>query len=178
MLTPNLVVNAARAILLLGALSAAILMLGPFQGLEHIVGLGDKTAHAIAFGGLTAVAFTAFPRMRRSDLAWAALLLGGGVEAAQLFGGRSASLFDWLADGVGIGVIYGASIIEGVRKMARDHGEMSFAAIAQMDRRRPRRRVKATFASPPEDEASAGYAVTAESFAARAVRKFPSANKA
>lgn len=178
MLTPNHVVNAARATLLLGALSAATLMLGPFQGLEHIIGLSDKSAHAIAFGGLTAVAFTAFPRMRRSDLAWTALLLGGGVEVAQMFGGRSASLLDWLADGVGIATIYGASVIEGVRKMARDHGEVSFSAIAEMDRRRSRKRLKATFAAPPADEASGDDGATAKTFAARAARKFPATTKA
>jgi len=172
MLTPNLVVNAARAVLVLGALTAATLMLGPFQGLERMVGLDDKTAHAIAFGGLVAISFIAFPRMRRSDLAIAALLLGGGVEAAQLFGGRTASLTDWMADGAGIGVVYGASILEGLRKMAREHGELSFSAIAQIDRRRSRKRVRATFAPAPTaaDE-------TKETFAERAARKFPASTR-
>ena len=66
MLTPNHVVTTARVVLVGGALAAATLMLGPWPGLEHVFGLTDKAAHAIAFGALLAVSFLAFPRMRRT----------------------------------------------------------------------------------------------------------------
>jgi hypothetical protein len=103
MLTPNHVVTTARAVLALGAVTVAVLTLGPFQGAEQIFGLTDKAAHAIAFGGLTAISFAAFPRMRRADLARTALILGAGIEVAQLFGHRSASIMDWGADASGRG---------------------------------------------------------------------------
>lgn len=143
MLTPNHVVTSARAVLLLGALTVAVLTLGPFQGAEQIFGLTDKSAHAIAFGGLTAVSFAAFPRMRRADLVRAALVLGGAIEIAQLFGGRSASVADWAADAVGILTIYGSSLIESARKMARDHGALPISTILAMDRRRTRKTANA-----------------------------------
>lgn len=168
MLTPNHVMIAARAVLVIGAATAATLMLGPFQGAEAVFGLTDKSAHAIAFGGLTAVSFAAFPRMRRSDLARAALILGGAAEVAQMFGGRSASLADWAADAAGIGTVYGSSLIESARKMARDHGALPFSTITAMDRRRARKTGKAVM---PPIVASEGEPPAR--FADRATRRFP-----
>lgn len=168
MLTPNHVVIAARAVLVFGAATAAILMLGPFQGMESAFGLTDKSAHALAFGGLTAVSFAAFPRMRRSDLARAALILGGAAEVAQMFGGRTASLADWAADAVGIVTVYGSSLIESARKMAREHGALPFSAITAMDRRTRRNKDKAVITSIV---ASDGEQPTR--FADRAARRFP-----
>src|SRR6187431_154169 len=103
MLTPNHVVTIARAVLACGVLTAAVLMLGPWPGLEQVFGLSDKAAHAIAFGGLLAVSFLAFPRMRRNDLALAAVLLAASVEVAQLFtADRSSSIGDVLAGAAGV----------------------------------------------------------------------------
>jgi hypothetical protein len=167
MLTPNHLVITARAVLLLGALTATTLMLGPFQGLEHAIGLSDKSAHAIAFGGLTAISFAAFPRMRRADLARAALILGGAVEIAQLLGGRSASMGDWIADAIGVGTIYGASLIESGRKLARDHGTVPFTTIMAMDHRRARKASKAVFTPGSTESAPVAR------FADRAARRFP-----
>src|SRR6187402_3530178 len=105
MLTPNHVVTIARAVLACGVLTAAVLMLGPWPGLERVFGLSDKAAHAIAFGGLVAVSFLAFPRLRRNDLALAAVMLGASVEVAQLFtSDRSGSFSDLFADTAGVGV--------------------------------------------------------------------------
>jgi hypothetical protein len=90
-----------RRHLVAGALTAAVLMLGPWPGLEQVFGLSDKAAHAIAFGGLLAVSFLAFPRMRRNDLAIAAVVLGASVEVAQLFASTAAARSaTWLADAV------------------------------------------------------------------------------
>ena len=165
MFKPVHFVTAARAVLLVGCLTVAVLTLGPFQGLEQVFGLNDKAAHAIAFGGLLAISFLAFPRMRRNDLAIAALVLGAAVEVAQLFDHRSASVLDWLADAAGILAVHGASMIETVRKMAREQGDLTFAQIAATDRRRGRRR-RATAFEPATAQA-------AVSFAERAARRFP-----
>lgn len=166
MIRPAHVVYAARLALIGGSLTVTILTLGPFQGAEQNFGLNDKMAHAIAFGGLVAIAFLAFPRSRRSDLAIAALVLGAAIEVAQLFGHRSASVLDWLADAVGVWAVYGASMIETVRKSAREHGHLTFSQIAAMDRRRRRRRQPAVF-----EPARGASNVT--SFAERASRRFP-----
>lgn len=171
MLKPTHFVVAARVTLVLGGLAVAVLALGPFQGAERIVGLNDKAAHAIAFGGLLAVSFLAFPRMRRNDLAIAALVLGAGVEVAQLFGGRSASLLDWMADAAGVVTIYGASMIETVRKLVREQGDKTVAEIAALDRRQARRRPAVAFA--PAETATAERLPAQASFAQRAARHFP-----
>ncbi|WP_297506563.1 VanZ family protein [uncultured Caulobacter sp.] len=164
MLKPVHFVAAARLTLLGGSLTVAVLTLGPFQGAEAIFGLSDKAAHAIAFGGLLAVSFLAFPRMRRHDLAVAALVMGAAVEVAQIFAHRDGNLPDWLADAAGILTVYGASMIETVRSLARQQGQLTFAQIAARDRRRGRR---AALAFDP------GRANGAPSFAERAARRFP-----
>jgi len=174
MLTPNHVVTTARAVLIAGALTAAVLMLGPWPGLEQVFGLSDKTAHAIAFGGLVAVSFLALPRMRRNDLALAAVLLGASVEVAQMFtADRSASISDLLADSAGVAVVYLASHIESLRSLARQRGRASFAEIAAQDRRRGGRRlapvIRAAF-PPPAGEPTPEGSTT---FASRAARRFP-----
>jgi VanZ family protein len=174
MLTPNHVVTTARAVLVVGALTAAVLMLGPWPGLEQVLGLSDKAAHAIAFGGLVAVSFLAFPRMRRNDLALAAVLLGASVEVAQLFtADRSGTISDLLADTAGVGVIYLASHVENLRDLARKQGSMSFDEIAAQNRRRratrrPAQVIPTTFPATEVDEAE-----RPSSFATRASRRFP-----
>jgi len=135
MLTPNHVVAFARAWLLAGSLTAAALMLGPFKDLETLFGLTDKEAHAIALGGLCALSFVAFPKMRRTDLAISAFLLGAGIEVAQLFGSRSASLSDLAADLMGIVIVYAVSEIELLRALARTQGQTRLADLAATDRR-------------------------------------------
>jgi len=168
MFKPVHLVAAARVTLLLGALTVTVLILGPFQGAERIFGLSDKAAHALAFGGLLAVSFLAFPRMRRNDLALAALVLAGATEVAQIIAHRDGNLPDWLADAFGVLVVHGASLIESVRKMAREQGDLTFAQIAAMDRRRIRRRPAVAF--EPGATPQAGVAL---SFAKRAARQFP-----
>jgi VanZ family protein len=167
MLKPVHLVTTARIALLVGSLTVTVLTLGPFQGAEQIFGLSDKAAHALAFGGLMAIAFLAFPRMRRADLTIAALVLGAAVEVAQLFDHRSASVLDWLADAAGILAVYGASMIETVRGMAREHGDLTLAQIAELDQRRRKRRRATTF--EPASSTTNG----ASSFAERAARRFP-----
>lgn len=168
MFKPVHFVTAARATLVVGSLAVAVLTLGPFQGAEAIFGLNDKAAHAIAFGGLLAVSFLAFPRMRRNDLMIAALVLGAGVEVAQVIAHRDGNIPDWLADAAGVLTIYGASMIETVRKMAREQGDLTFDQIAALDRRQPRARPAVAF--EPTVVAETGVVL---SFAERAARRFP-----
>ena len=165
MVKPAHIVSASRIALLAGSLVVAVLTLGPFNGAERVFGMDDKTAHALAFGGLLAIAFLAFPRMRRYDLMVAALILGGAVEVAQIFDHRTASLQDWLADAAGVCVVYAASMIETVRKMTREQGDLTFSQIAAMD---PRRGGRRAVAFEP-----VGGASGASSFAERAARRFP-----
>lgn len=174
MLTPHHVVTTARVVLVAGALTATTLMLGPWPGLEQVFGLSDKAAHVIAFGGLLAVSFLAFPRMRRNDLALAAMMLGASIEVAQLFtADRSASFGDLLADAVGVGVVYLCSQIESVRALARKQEDAILADIAAQDRRREVRRLspvlKVVF-TPPVQPAEPERPTT---FADRASRHFP-----
>ena len=57
MLTPRRIVMAARLFFALAALGMAVLMLGPFQGLEQVFGLNDKAAQVIAFYGVASGLF-------------------------------------------------------------------------------------------------------------------------
>ncbi|HWT51038.1 MAG TPA: VanZ family protein, partial [Caulobacter sp.] len=85
---------------------------------------------------------------------------------------RDGNLPDWLADAAGILVVYGAGMIETVRKMAREQGELSFAQIFAMDRRRARRRQAVAFrpSLAPPVMVETGVVL---SFAERAARRFP-----
>lgn len=173
MLTPNHVVKLARIALVGGAATATVLMLGPWPGLEQAFGLSDKAAHAIAFGALTALSFVAFPRMRRNDLALAAVMLGASVEVAQLFATqRSASFGDLGADALGVAIIHVASHIESFRSMARKRGYFTFDEIAQQDRRRRRSR-RPAIQTGLQSSSEVAEAPAPSSFAARASRRYP-----
>ena len=174
MLTPNHVVKTSRAVLVVGSLTAATLMLGPWPHLEQVFGLSDKAAHAIAFGGLLAVSFLAFPRMRRNDLAIAAVMLGASVEVAQMFtADRSASFGDLFADAIGVGIICMLCQIENLRSLARKSGDMTFDQIAAQDRRRGRRRLSPVLRAVFPKAATPAEAERPASFASRASRRFP-----
>lgn len=138
MLTPRRVVHIARLIFLIGVVVLAVLVLGPFQGLEERIGLSDKSAHVIAFYLLGVSALAIAPKWRRTDLMLA--LLGGGVlvEVLQGFTGRSMSLGDLGADALGLAAAAAPGFIEQLRRLARRHPDLSFAEIAARDRRRTR----------------------------------------
>lgn len=93
---------AAQATLAVGLVAAGALMLGPFQGAERAFGLSDKEAHALAFFALTLTACLAAPRLRKDDLALAALALAGASELAQGVVGREAGVGDLVADALGV----------------------------------------------------------------------------
>lgn len=91
-----------RMAVVLLAIVLSVLMFGPFQGREQDLGLSDKEAHVLAFFVFTLLAVTAFPRVRKWDIGLACLVVAGLSEVIQMFTGRSASLYDWMADATGV----------------------------------------------------------------------------
>lgn len=141
MLTPRHVMFAARGGLLVGIWAAVMALAGPWQGFGAKVGLNDWLAHVLAFGALVALAYLAFPKRRRNDIALALVLLAGLAEAYQLFAGQTgAALGDWGADALGVAIIHFTGQIENVRRLARQSPYMSFREIRAADRRRGRRK--------------------------------------
>lgn len=135
-LTPLNAVALARLLGALGALGVVALTLGPFQGLEKTFGLSDKAAHAIAFYGLTLMAFTVAPARRRTDLAIMVLAFGLAIEVVQGLVGRSASVGDILADTAGVALALAPGLVERLRHHVRNNPSMTFSDIADLDRRR------------------------------------------
>lgn len=111
-------------------------MLGPFQGLEHVFGLTDKPAHAIAAFAVTQILFAVAPRRRRTDLAVVMLVFGVLTELAQGLTGRSMFLADFSADALGIGIALLPGMIEQLRRLVRTSPDATFASLAWADRRR------------------------------------------
>ncbi len=71
----------------------------------------DKLAHGLAFAGVYAALVWAL-RWKPWALAALALVLGAGVEAHQYFlPSFTASMKDWLADAVGIGLACGGHML-------------------------------------------------------------------
>jgi VanZ family protein len=130
----------ARFFLVAGTVALVPLLLVPaLQGAEAAFGLTDKQAHGLAFYLVTVTSFVAFPRMRRNDLAIAAIALGAASEAAQLITGRDAGVGDLLADVIGVSLAWAPGMMDDVRRLARKHPGRTFAEIRAMDRRRRRR---------------------------------------
>jgi len=121
-----------RTCLILLSVAVGILVLGPFQGAEEAFGLTDKEAHAIAFFALSVMLQLALPRVRRTDMALGLLMVGALIEVAQLFTGRSASVFDWMADAAGVG----AALIPSYAETFRHYVRAAAAGRLQPRRRR------------------------------------------
>jgi len=138
MLTPRQTLIVLRAIVVGCAVALATLMLGPYEGLEKAVGLSDKTAHVLAFFLMTLGLFTIAPRTRRSDLCLAALAASVVSELLQGLTGRTLSITDLGADLVGIGCAMLPGAIEGFRRLARVHPDLTFAQSRLYDRRAAR----------------------------------------
>jgi hypothetical protein len=115
----DLITRCARFALLIAVAGGVTLMLGPYQGAEHVFFLTDKEAHTLAFYLLTTLAFLAAPKMRKNDLAMAAVFLAAAVEASQGLTGRQGSGGDLLASALGAGMAWAAATAEGLRRRAR-----------------------------------------------------------
>lgn len=126
----------------LGALTVAVLTLGPFQGLEQTIGLSDKAAHALAFYGLAVMAFAVAPGRRATDLAVMVLAFGIAIEVVQGLTGRSASLGDFLADLTGVVLATAPGLLERFRHHVRTNPYMTFSDIAREDRRQAHRQTQ------------------------------------
>ncbi|MDB5441600.1 MAG: hypothetical protein JWM33_4027 [Caulobacteraceae bacterium] len=121
MLTPRHIRLAARLSLGFGLILLAVLMLGPFGGLEKRILLGDKQAHFLAFYGLTALSFVAVPNRRRADLCLIILVLGAVLEVVQGMVGRDMDLADLFADLAGVAAVMLPGWLEQARRLARDN---------------------------------------------------------
>lgn len=153
MFRPAHIVIGARAVLALGGACLAALMLMPmFSGAEGHFGFTDKQAHALAFYVFTSIGFLAAPRMRRNDLAIAAVAIGAAMEVAQAVTGRDGNFPDLAADSVGVLFAWGPTQIERIRGLVRSHPGLSFRQIRALDRRRPRApgRERATAVPQPQ----------------------------
>jgi VanZ family protein len=137
-LTPRRLVLILRVLAIACGLGMAVLMLGPFQGLEHVFGLGDKPAHAIAFFCVTTGLFAVAPHWRRGDLALGVLLAAVLSEMLQALTGRSLSATDLMADTAGIVVALAPGLVERLRFLARTCPDAGFAEIRARDRRKGR----------------------------------------
>ncbi len=158
MLTPHRTLQMLRAATVFAVFALLILTLGPFEGLEARFGFSDGLAHAVAFYGLTLLAFAVAPRTRRTDLAVGMLALGLFIELAQALVGRTLSLSDLLADGVGVGAATAPILIERFRDAVRRRPYLSFTAIRERDRRRQSpSRGFAPQERPTEDAAGEGW---------------------
>jgi VanZ family protein len=112
-------------------LSAAPLMLAKqFQGLEAVVGLNDKAAHAIAFYTLSLALFGVAPRARRQDLCLFVLATALAVELLQHFTGRSMSVGDFLAGAAGVVAAWAPGKIEELRCLLRGEKDQRAAPRA------------------------------------------------
>lgn len=135
MLTPRRIVLAARLAFVIASVALAVLMLGPFQGLEQVFGLNDKAAHAIAFYGLASGLFLIAPRQRRDDLTLFVIAAAFAVELLQALTGRSVSMADFLAGAAGAGAAWAPGRIEQLRRAFRRAPDLTFSEIARGDRR-------------------------------------------
>ncbi|HRD45883.1 MAG TPA: hypothetical protein PLF78_05305 [Caulobacter sp.] len=87
-----------------------VLLLGPATPLE-MIGQWDKAAHFTAFGLTTWSLAVLAPRARRVVVAALAIALGGLTELLQGITGRDPSVFDFLADGLGVLVALGLWLV-------------------------------------------------------------------
>ena len=141
MLTPRRIVMAARLVFVMASLGMAVLMLGPFQGLEQVFGLNDKTAHAIAFYGVASGLFLIAPRQRRDDLALFVVAAAFAAELLQGLTGRSVSIVDFLAGSTGVLAAWAPGRIEQIRQAFRRSPDLTFGQMARADRRLRHRRM-------------------------------------
>lgn len=105
-----------RACLAILTITIAILVFGPFGGLEQKVGFTDKEAHVLAFYALTGLGLLAFPKIRKWDVALVCLAIGGLIEVGQALVGRDGNIPDWLADGLGVVLVMAPLVMQSLRR--------------------------------------------------------------
>lgn len=128
-----------RLCLVVLGVTLGILMLGPFSGVEARLGLSDKEGHTLAFFTLCALCLVALPRVRWMDIAILCLALGGMFEVLQPFMGREGSLYDWLADALGVGLCVVPMLAQSLRRQFRSESGENTPRRRRTDRIRKRR---------------------------------------
>ncbi len=88
----------------------AVLALVPTEVLPpSVFDWSDKAQHALGFAGLGLLGLQAYPQ-HRLGLFVGLLAFGGAIELAQAATTwRQGEWADWLADGVGLGVVWGVT---------------------------------------------------------------------
>ena len=104
-----------RACLAILTVTIAILVFGPFGGLEEKVGFTDKEAHTLAFYALTGLSLLALPKIRKWDVALICLAIGGLIEVVQAMVGRDGNVPDWLADALGVSLVMAPLVMQSMR---------------------------------------------------------------
>jgi hypothetical protein len=88
---------------------AAFLLIAPEVGPPPVIPFQDKLLHAICFAALAGPAVLVLPQRYLGFWLAHMVMLGAGIEVVQSLGenGRAGSIWDFLADLVGIGVALG-----------------------------------------------------------------------
>ena len=81
----------------------------------------------------------AFPRLRSSDIALAALGLSVASEVAQSLVGREMSLHDIFGDSLGIAAAYAPVALGRLRQLIRTHPHLTFSELRRIDPRYAKR---------------------------------------
>ena len=97
----------SRLVFGLSLIALTVASLTPVDQLPpQVMNIWDKAQHAIGFGWLAFWGLLAFPRHAQA-VAVALLLWGGVIELLQIATGwRYGEWLDWIADGVGILIVY------------------------------------------------------------------------
>lgn len=142
-MTFKTLIELIRLVVVAVGIGVVCLMLGPFEGLERRLGLDDVQAHALGFYGMALLLYLVAPDRRRSDLSIALFGIGVLIELAQGMTGRTMSLADVCANGLGIAAAYAPGLAEQLRRQVRRHPHEAITAFRRADRRRRRAPVAA-----------------------------------
>jgi VanZ family protein len=82
-----------------------------------IVPVTDKTQHAVTFAVLTGLAALAYPRARFWLAAFALSGFGALIEFVQPYFARDRDYRDWIADTIGILIVFAVVLV--IRSLAR-----------------------------------------------------------
>ena len=106
----DLVIHIVLGVCSGGAMAlAAFLLIAPDVGPPPVFPFQDKVFHAICFAALTGPAVLVLPPKYLGFWLGHTIMLGAGIEVVQAIGdnGRAASMWDFLADLVGIAFALG-----------------------------------------------------------------------
>ncbi|HEX7945034.1 MAG TPA: hypothetical protein VF495_10235 [Phenylobacterium sp.] len=138
-LTPHVLMTALRRAGAFGAVAAVVALLAPIHYRDLHLPFPDTVAHAMLAYGLMMLSLGAFPRLRSSDIALAALGLSVASEVAQSLVGREMSLHDIFGDSFGIAAAYAPVALGRLRQLIRTHPHLTFSELRRIDPRYAKR---------------------------------------